>query len=203
MPNRQTRVETNASSGEIKVTVPSQPAGAPPTATQTTVEPGTSEHDISVLDVAQPEPGADMPERRRNSGGVQVQVQQPQAGGLTGPWATAANLTGVGIIFVLVFLFYRDSQSDKREMFNQMREERRQDRSDQQAATAAMVAALNNLTMSTTATTASNTAMVAEMRETRREVSALVKAIAKDKGIPMPPDPMGAAPAPRLKGDGG
>lgn len=210
MPNRQTKVEATAESGVIRLTVPTQPPSSPPTATQTEVTPGTSVHEVLVTDAPMPPSGAPDdtgPERRRQQTPVQVQVQQPNAGGLTGWPAIVANMSAVGVLMMFLFWVYRDSQSNQREAFRQIQDDRRQDRSDVQSQTAAMVAAIGQLTSSIGATNASNQAIASEFRAARnedrrdrQEMLMLLRAMAKEKQRPDEPEPdMSRAPMPRAK----
>lgn len=198
MPDR-TRVEPDPDSGSFKVTVPNHPPGEPAD-TQVTVEPGTHEHELTVQDVPHQE-------RRRSQTATQVNVSQPQSGGLNGPWASVANLTGVGVVFILVFLMYRDFTTTVRERDTLIREEMRQNRSSEQSSNAAIVAALSGLTtkmdalaISNNAMVQSNTAIVGEFRVAQQEMRALVKTLV---GKMQEQEPMSSAPHPRAKATGG
>lgn len=184
MPDDKTRVETAPDSSKIKITVPVAGSKTRPTDTQVQVDPGTQEHEVLVEDV----PHEEMPERRRRQPPVNVQVQQPNAGGLLGPWATLANLSAVGVVIVFLFWVYRDSQSNQKEFLQQVREDRLQDRLDNKSADSAMVAALSSLSVkmdaiaaSNQAMATSNNAMILEMQRARQEVTALVKVLTEKK----------------------
>ena len=213
MPHRQTKVEADTTSGVVKVTVPTQPASATPSATSVDVIPGTSIHEALVTDTPCPTaatPDDGQTERRQRQTPVQVQVQQPNAGGLSGLTYIIGNASAVTVIMVFCFLFYKDNRADQREAFHQNQEDRKMDRADAQAQTAAIVSAMNNLSASIATTNTNSAAVVTEFRNSReedrrtqKEMLSLLRALVKEKREPPAPDPgMTNAPMPRAKADG-
>lgn len=194
MPDRTTKVEVNAESGTFRAVVPVQSAREPPADTQIGVDPGTSEHELTIRDVSHEEamPEPELLERRKQAQ-LNVNVQQPFTGGLTGWRAQMANMTFGGVIVVAFFLMYRDSQQNQKEWFAQMREDSKQIRADAQSRDAATVIAISGLT-------ASNSAMVSEFRLARQDIGALVKILTEKK--PPEPETQGTAPMPRAKTSG-
>lgn len=211
---RATKVEVESTSGTFKAVMPTAHAKTP-TDTRLQITPGTSVHEVLLSDVpheADPPGSAEPPpphERRRQQTPVNVQVQQPPSGGLTGTWASVANLSAVGAFLLLTFLMYRDFVANVRDRDQLIREEMRQTRSSDQSSQAAMIAALGGLTtkmdalaISNNAMAASNNAMVTEFRQSQQELRSLMKALAK-----MPPDHepvrdegvIAPAPAPRSR----
>lgn len=206
MPEK-TRVETLTDSGKINVIVPAQTAKEArehPKETRVTVTPGTSEHEAMIEEQPHSIDGVSPnTERRRQQTPVNVSVQQPNAGGLTGGYATIANMSAVAVLMIFMLWIYRDSKADQREYMSQMREDRIADRSDSKSADAATVAALTALSGKMDATiaalitkldamvvsaaglVASNNALVAamstEMKQARQEISALVKILSEKK----------------------
>ena len=211
MPHRQTKVEVDAATGQTKVTVPTQSSKSEPTATNLAITPGTSDLEALVEDApCPPAPASEDigPERRRQQTPVHVQVQQPNAGGLTGWPGIIANMSAVGAVIVYLFWQSSNMESREREIMRQLQEDRRLDRSDSQAQTAAMVSAIANLTTSVGASNSSNLQIAAEFRAARnedrrdrQEMLNLLRAIAKKPGPGEEIEPdMSRAPMPRAKG---
>ena len=194
-------------SGKFKAVTPKAGQSV---ATKIDVQEGTREHTIVVEQVpAGQGEEQHQPERRRQQTGTQVNVQ-PSAAGLTGTWAAIANLSGVGVVFILVFLLYRDSKADQREYAAQQREDRLSERSQDQAANAAIIGAVTSLASKIDArdvkletaieearlARAEVRVALAEQRQLHQEMLAVLKSI-RDKGGMEPEEAV--APMPRSK----
>lgn len=103
-------------SGEVQVTLPTKPEG---TTTVEVTPDGSREHEVSAE--VNPEPPV---ERRRNPAPMSVNVNPPlNSGGLTGVWATVANLSAVGFVFFVFLWVYKDMTTQVKDSFSLIREE--------------------------------------------------------------------------------
>src|SRR5574338_1633300 len=86
-------------------------------------------------------PGQDQGDRRK-APPVQVQVQQPNAGGLFGTWASIANMSAVGLIMAMMVWSMFTTRADFREWRTQDREDRLNYQQQVQTSFATMTAAI-------------------------------------------------------------
>lgn len=133
------------------------------------ITPGTVEHDVMVDSCTSPDPIIE--ERRNHPAPTQINVQQPQSGGLSGWPAMVANMSAVAFVMVLMFMMYRDFVATIKDRDMLVREEMRMNRdatiAESKLNRDSSAADVKLMTSAIASLTSSNNAMASEFRTSR------------------------------------
>lgn len=159
-------------SGEVKIELPKLVPGE---SSRIDVIPGTKECEVLTDTTKDPDP--EMAERRKHPAPLQVSVQQPSTGGLTGWPATVANMTAVAFVLLLTFMMYRDFVATTKERDSLIRDEMKLTREEMRASREAdtrsnhlLTLSLQGLQTKMDSLAASNIALATEFRAARLEM---------------------------------